>query len=111
MSKTENTLSAAGRPLAQAVRLSPDKILNPGEPVLRGPHHAGPLLVVLAAGKGTRFGNEPKCIQPVCGTPLARHSIDGIRRMFSQSPVICIVGYRHAEVASALGSDNLYIRS
>jgi hypothetical protein len=64
----------------------------------------------LAAGKGTRFGSDPKCIQPVSGTPLARHSIDAFLR-FNPAPVICVVGYRHAEVAAALGADNVYVRS
>ncbi len=69
-----------------------------------------PLLVVLVAGKGTRFGSEPKCIQKVHGKPLARHSIEAFRR-FSSSPVICIVGYRHNDVVEALGDDNTYILS
>ena len=68
------------------------------------------LLVVLVAGKGTRFGKEPKCIQMVQGTPLARHSIDAFRR-FSPSPVICIVGYRYIDVVEALGNDNVYVLS
>jgi hypothetical protein len=46
----------------------------------------------------------------VSGTPLARHSIDAFLR-FSPSPVICIVGYRYAEVSAALGTDNIYVRS
>lgn len=68
------------------------------------------LLVVLVAGKGTRFGKEPKCIQMVQGTPLARHSIDAFRR-FSTSPVICIVGYRYIDVVEALGNENVYVLS
>ena len=69
-----------------------------------------PVLVILAAGKGTRFGQDPKCIQLVHGTPLARHSIDAFRR-FSPAPVICLVGYRQEDVSGKLGSDNIYIRS
>jgi hypothetical protein len=68
------------------------------------------VLVVLAAGKGTRFGAAPKCIQPVYGTPLARHSVDAFHR-FAPAPVVCVVGYRHAEVSSALGPGNIYVRS
>jgi len=93
------------------VRLSPDKILNPDAVSLYGGIGAGgPVLVILAAGKGTRFGRDPKCIQPVHGTPLARHSIDAFRRV-SASPVIALVGYRHIEVSRALGDDNIYVRS
>jgi GTP:adenosylcobinamide-phosphate guanylyltransferase len=69
-----------------------------------------PTLVILAAGKGTRFGQAPKCIQPVRGTPLARHSIDAFRQL-APAPVICLVGYRHDEVSAALGPDNVYVLS
>jgi len=106
---------AAARPAATrletAVQLSREQLLNRDAGSLSGgitPH--APVLVILAAGKGTRFGQTPKCIQPVRGLPLARHSIDAFRR-FSPSPVICLVGYRHEEVTAALGHDNLYVRS
>ncbi len=103
--------SPAPRPLRDAVSLSPDKILNPQSPALHGGIITElPVLVILAAGKGTRFGKDPKCIQPVHGTPLARHSIDAFGRV-SPSPVICLVGYRHEEVSAALGPDNVYVRS
>jgi len=99
------------RTLAGAVRLGPDKLLNPSSLSLYGGITPdAPVLVLLAAGKGTRFGRDPKCVQPVHGTPLARHSIDAFRWV-SLSPVICVVGYRHDEVASALGPDNIYVRS
>jgi hypothetical protein len=97
--------------LEHAVHPTPGKILNPAAAgLLAGITGEAPVLVVLAAGKGTRFGSEPKCIQPVHGTPLARHSIDAFRRL-SPAPAICIVGYRHAEVASALGGDNIHVLS
>lgn len=97
--------------LGTAVNLTRDKLLNPD--VARGfatTPPTNPVLVILAAGKGTRFGQSPKCIQPVRGTPLARHSVDAFRHL-SPAPAICLVGYRHEEVAAALGSDNLYVRS
>lgn len=97
--------------LGAAAKTSPDKLLNPAAAGLYGGIAPAPsVLVILAAGKGTRFGQAPKCIQPVRGTPLARHSIDAYRR-YAETPVICLVGYRHEEVAAALGSDNLYVRS
>ena len=97
--------------LNDAARLTQDKILDAASlPLYGGITSQSPVLVVLAAGKGTRFGQDPKCIQPVQGTPLARHSVDAFRRV-SCSPVICIVGYKHQEVAAALGSDNIYVRS
>ncbi len=103
--------AAPGLPLSQAVRLASEKLLNPEALALYGGiRPEAPVLVVLAAGKGTRFGQAPKCIQPVHGVPLARHSIEAFRR-FSPSPVVCLVGYRHHEVALALGADTLQVRS
>ena len=97
--------------LADAVNLSRQKILNPQSLDLYGGVRSdSPVLVVLAAGRGTRFGQEPKCIQPVNGTPLVRHAIDAYRR-FHPSPVICLVGYRAGDVMAALGPDNIYIQS
>jgi CTP:molybdopterin cytidylyltransferase MocA len=99
------------RSLETATRLAPEKVLNPDSAGQFGGIRAeAPVLVLLAAGKGTRFGQAPKCVQPVRGTPLARHSIDAFRR-FSPSPVVCVVGYRHEEVAAALGSDNVCVRT
>ncbi len=68
------------------------------------------MLVILAAGKGTRFGQNPKCIQPVHGVPLACHSINAFRRC-STTPVICLTGYRYQEVSTALGESNIYVHS
>ncbi len=94
--------------LGQTARLSPSKILNPGN---TGRIEAdAPVLIVLAAGKGTRFGQAPKCAQPVGGIPLARHSIDSFKS-FSSSPAVCVVGYRHEEVIAALGDDNIFMLS
>jgi len=98
-------------PLKEAVRLDAGKILDQ-QALASGPPMTdeAPVLVILAAGKGTRFGRDPKCIQPVQGTPLARHSIEAFRR-FCPSPAICIVGYQHEEVSAALGNDNIYVKS
>ena len=104
-------ISPAPSRLQAIVRAHEDKILNPKSAAFYGGITTeAPVLVVLAAGRGTRFGQDPKCIQPVHGTPLARHAIDGFRRV-SPSPVICVVGYRHGEVSAALGSDNIYVHS
>ncbi len=87
------------------------KTLNPETLARFGPIPSDtPVLLILAAGKGTRFGADPKCIQPVDGTPLARHSIEAFRR-FRTAPVICVVGYRHEEVSAALGGENTYVLS
>jgi hypothetical protein len=98
-------------PLSNAVRVDSHKILNPDSLALYGGVRAdAPVLVILVAGKGTRFGQNPKCIQPVQGIPLARHSIDAFRWV-SPSPVISLVGYRHEEVAAVLGADNIHVLS
>src|SRR5512136_323645 len=104
-------MSDQAKTLGQAIRLSSDKILNP-ETLRRQGTIAGdqPILILLAAGKGTRFGQAPKCAQPVCGVPVARHSIEAFRS-FVSSPVICVVGYRHEEVTRALGNDCVYVLS
>lgn len=99
------------RPLHAAAALDTRKILNPEH--RPGPESIAddtPVLVVLAAGKGTRFGQDPKCIQPVHGTPLARHSIDAFQRI-SPAPAVCLIGYRHLDVAAALGPDPIYVVS
>jgi hypothetical protein len=104
-------MSEQAKTLGQAIRLSAGKILNP-EALRRQRPVSGdqPVLILLAAGKGTRFGQAPKCAQPVCGVPVARHSIEAFRS-FAPSPVICVVGYRHEEVTRALGDDCVYILS
>ncbi len=111
MNRPEKSTNPAPARLGSVVGLGLEKLLNPGAASLYGGiQSAVPVLVILAAGKGTRFGQSPKCIQPVGNKPLARHSIDAFRR-FSPSPVVCLVGYRHEEVSSALGADNVYVRS
>ncbi|MSR58873.1 MAG: hypothetical protein EXS05_14685 [Planctomycetaceae bacterium] len=88
-------------------RISPDKILNPAPAGSNRVNSDEPVLVVLAAGKGSRFGTAPKCIQPVCGVPLARHSINAFRNL-SRSSAVCLVGYRSDEVAAALGQGAIH---
>ena len=96
--------------LDQCAHVSAEKILNQEALRAGGIDAEQPVLIILAAGKGTRFGLAPKCVQPVCGVPLARHSVDAFRT-FSTSQVICLVGYRFPEVVAALGDDNIYVRS
>ena len=99
------------RALRHAVRVGPEKLLArasaPGAADISGDT---PVLLMLAAGKGTRFGQEPKCIHPVLGVPLARHSINAFREL-TAGPVIAVVGYRHNEVAAALGNDTRFVLS
>ena len=96
--------------LERAVHITPEKILNPTNIEFGGIRTDTPVLVLLAAGKGTRFGKAPKCVQPISGVPLARHSINAFRKL-SPAPAVCLVGYLHAEVSAALGKDNIYVKS
>ncbi len=97
--------------LSERVTLSAAAAVNPGAAVLYGGIRAdGHVLVLLAAGKGTRFGTAPKCVQPVRSTPLARHSIDAFRRA-APAPCVVLVGHAHEEVMARLGGDNVYVRT
>ena len=97
--------------LSDRVTLTADAVLNPGAAeAFGGIRSASRVLVLLAAGKGTRFGTSPKCVQPVRGVPLARHSIDAFRRI-KPSPCITVVGYACEEVMASLGEDNLYVKT
>jgi CTP:molybdopterin cytidylyltransferase MocA len=97
--------------LSNRVTLSSDAIMNPGAAELFGGiHSTAHVLVLLAAGRGTRFGTSPKCVQPVRDVPLARHSINAFRRV-QPAPCITLVGYAHEEVMAKLGGDNLYVKT
>ncbi|MBQ6158562.1 MAG: NTP transferase domain-containing protein, partial [Thermoguttaceae bacterium] len=92
----------------QQVGLSSEKIRDPQN--LRGSITSEtPVLILLAAGKGTRFGASPKCIAPVLGKPLARHTIDNFLRLRPDVKVVGVVGYKHDEVSAALGGDAAYV--
>lgn len=56
MPANEQNLSLSG-----AARPGPGKILNPQQFGDLGTGADKPVLVILAAGKGTRFGTAPKC--------------------------------------------------
>lgn len=100
-----------GIALRDRVELSAERIINPDALAKYGGiRKADCVLVVLAAGKGTRFGTPPKCVQPLHGVPLGRYSIDAFRSRFP-APCICIVGHAREEVMSGLGSDNIYVLS
>ena len=104
------SLGVTAKRLSEAVVLRAEQIVNPVRISDFNWQQPAPILILLAAGKGTRFGTEPKCVQPVAGVPLARHSIDAFRRL-SPEPAICLVGYRASQVAASLGDDNLYVLS
>lgn len=95
-------------PLKETARLCADKVLNPSAIQGGKIRSDTPVLILLAAGKGTRFGKHPKCIQPVLGTPLAQHSLAAFRQL-SSAPSICIVGYQAEQVSRGLGDGNIFV--
>lgn len=100
-----------GKRLEEEVALHDGKVVNPSALAGYGGIRAAPcVLVVLAAGKGTRFGTAPKCVQPVRGVPLGRHSIDSFRSLHP-APCIALVGYAHEDVMAGLGADTIFVRS
>lgn len=97
--------------LGAVAELSADQLLNPERCAAAQFRGDAPVLVVLAAGKGTRFGTAPKCVQLVGGIPLARHSIEAFRRQVPGGVAICLVHYRQEELIAALGEDLGYVHS
>ncbi|MDX9867489.1 MAG: NTP transferase domain-containing protein, partial [Kiritimatiellia bacterium] len=98
--------------LSEQVTLTADAVACPGIAASGGSlQTGGSVLVLLAAGKGTRFGTAPKCVQPVRGLPLARHTLDAFRRECPQAACITLVGYAREEVMARLGADIVYVRS
>lgn len=97
-------------PLLRSLPPDPRQVANPELARAAAWHAETPVLILLAAGKGTRFGKQPKCIQPIAGTPLASHTINAFR-IVSAAPAICMIGYQADQVSQALGGDNIYVRS
>jgi molybdenum cofactor cytidylyltransferase len=57
--------------------------------------------IVLAAGRGTRFGKEPKLLAPLGGKPLVRHAVEAAVGS-SAEPVIVVTGHRANEIEASL---------
>lgn len=57
--------------------------------------------IVLAAGRGTRFGEQPKLLQSLGGLPLVQYAVDAALGSGAR-PVIVVLGHGAAEVAAAL---------
>lgn len=57
--------------------------------------------IVLAAGRGTRFGDEPKLLARIEGKTLVRHVAEAAVGS-SVDPVIVVTGYRSEEVEADL---------
>jgi len=57
--------------------------------------------ILLAAGRGTRFGDAPKLLARIDGKPLVRHVAEAAVHA-GVDPVIVVTGHRAEEVRSAL---------
>lgn len=72
---------------------------------------AGIAALVLAAGAGRRFGQEPKLLAELRGKPLVRHVVEAALASRAR-PVIAVLGARADQVAGALdGLDVLAVRN
>lgn len=57
--------------------------------------------ILLAAGRGTRFGDEPKLLARAGGKALIRHAAEAAV-VSSADPVIVVTGHRAEEIEAAL---------
>lgn len=62
---------------------------------------SGVTAILLAAGRGTRFGKEPKLLARVGGKALVRHVAEAAVQS-SADPVIVVTGHRARDVQSEL---------
>lgn len=95
--------------LKEAVELNSDQVINPQGRSLSGEEDE-PVLVILAAGKGTRFGARPKCVQPVGGKPLARNTVEAFQHVGSDR-IVCLVHHLADKVMKGVGEDVVFVRS
>lgn len=65
----------------------------------RGVKHVA--AIVLAAGRGTRFGSEPKLLASLDGKVLIRHVVEAAISSVA-GPVIVVTGHRHRDVEAEL---------
>ena len=64
--------------------------------------------LILAAGRGTRFGPEPKMLAPFAGRPLVRHAARAALAS-SARPVVAVLGAHAPAVRAALAGLDLAI--
>jgi molybdenum cofactor cytidylyltransferase len=62
---------------------------------------SGVAAILLAAGRGTRFGEEPKLLARFCGKALVRHAAEAAAHS-TAGPVIVVTGYRADVVETEL---------
>jgi molybdenum cofactor cytidylyltransferase len=64
--------------------------------------------IVLAAGRGTRFGREPKLLARLGGKPLARQVVEAAASSIAD-PVIVVTGHRADEIEASLRGLTIHI--
>lgn len=62
---------------------------------------SGVAAIVLAAGQGTRFGQQPKLLAQLGGKPLVRHVVEAAVISLAE-PVIVVTGHRADEIEASL---------
>ena len=62
---------------------------------------SGIAILLLAAGRGTRFGAEPKLLARLDGRPLVRHAAEAALAS-SLRPILAVTGHAGDDVAAAL---------
>lgn len=66
---------------------------------------AGPLAIILAAGKGKRMGSDlPKVLLPVCGRPMLRYVVDAVRAAGVEQMAV-VIGHRGELVRQELANE------
>jgi molybdenum cofactor cytidylyltransferase len=58
--------------------------------------------LVLAAGAGTRFGEEPKLLAPLNGRPLLQYAVDAPCAVAALDRVVVVLGARADEIRTAV---------
>ena len=67
------------------------------------------VVVILAAGKGTRMKSDlPKVLHPLAGRPMIAYSLD-LARAVGEGPPVVIVGHGAEEVMAAVGPDATFV--
>lgn len=61
---------------------------------------SGVAAIILAAGQGVRFGDEPKLLASLDGKPLVRRVAESALASAAR-PVVVVLGHRRAEAAAA----------
>jgi bifunctional UDP-N-acetylglucosamine pyrophosphorylase / glucosamine-1-phosphate N-acetyltransferase len=68
-------------------------------------------IIILAAGKGTRMGDQPipKVLVPLKGKPIIFNILEEIKKLhFSHKPIL-VVGFLQDKVKAEAGADYLYV--